>query len=434
MKRIVLFFFALATCMYTFAQGHDTMAGEHCHGQFYEPRRPIVLTNDTWYTPHILTDKNPSAEELMHECRHLTLELDAAGFFYDVEYQLPMAKGFTVTGFRLTPTLAYGINERAQLRVGMDATMFAGLDSLYRFRPTFSLLYMPAPWMQIVAGTLIGSQHHLIGNAVYDPSRWIYNYREDGLQITTATNIWESDTWLDWNHYLWPWTADQERFTMGTRHQFDILKFSKESYGEHVTFEEKYSQLGLVSIPFHFIACHRGGEVKTIDTNTVTTFNESVALRFDYIFSNTDKSNSNHIRLDFPILFYHLEDKSLDNSGRSFHPTIGYEFAHIDRDEGKGISIKAIAGYWYGEHYFSTMGNPTFWSINNYSALHMATGANQTSGADIRKMLTLNIALEHEFKGLNLGLNVLAYHDIILGKNNFIFAFYMRYRGKFLIF
>ena len=160
----------------------------------------------------MLGDQPPTDSDLVHNCRHLSLDVDANGFFLDAEYATPFAKGYSVAGFRLSPTLVYGINERAQLSVGLNASAFAGLDSLYRLRPTLSLLYKPTRWLTLVAGTLYGSHTHRLDAPVYDPSRWIFNYQEDGLQILTRTNRWCSDTWLDWTHYLTP------RFEAPTSH------------------------------------------------------------------------------------------------------------------------------------------------------------------------------------------------------------------------
>ena len=88
----------------------------------------------------------------------LSLDIDAEGFFFNTEYATPYTKGYTIPGFRLSPTIVYGINERSQLRVGFNAIMLAGLDSLQMFRPTLTLLYKPASWLTLIAGTLINDE------------------------------------------------------------------------------------------------------------------------------------------------------------------------------------------------------------------------------------------------------------------------------------
>lgn len=385
----------------------------------------------------------PFGDSFVRSCRHLMLDVDAAGFFYDAEYATPFAKGYTVTGFRFSPALAYGINERALLSAGFNATAFAGLDSLYRLRPTFSLVYAPARWLTLVAGTLYGSLNHRLDAPAYDPSRWIYNYQEDGLQILTNTRGWSSDTWLDWSHYLTPWTADQERFTMGSRHEFALLHWSWEyrmkNPEDSLPPFLSHSRHFICSLPTHFIASHRGGEVKTIDTNTVTTFNEKIGLRFEYSYRNHNLKRGHNgesvslVSLDLPMYFYHLEDNTLDGGGRAFYPTLSYTYVRDNPDNRSATSLCAALGYWHGDHYFSAYGSPQFWSANAYSTLHMPASAALADASDIRNMLTFGLALGHEFKGLELGLKADAYYDLDLRKTDFLIGFYMRFRERFIL-
>lgn len=429
MKHLFILTLALLTGIAS-TQAQDTTRVTPRH-----PHHPSALGISSDNSMHLLYDLPVTNRELIQGCRHLTLDIDAAGFFFDAEYATPFAKGFSVAGFRLTPALAYGINERAQLRVGFNATAFAGLDSLYRLRPTFTLVYAPARWLTLVAGTIYGSHTHQLAPAVYDPSRWIYNYQEDGLQILTKTKRWSSDTWLDWTHYLTPWTPDQERFTMGTSHILRLASINVEKKVWNGCDLDKYNQLGWqFNLPVHFIASHRGGEVKTIDTNTVTTFNERVGLQVKYSFSNTFTPSFHSFKLDASLYNYHLEDNTLDHGGKAFYPTLSYEWLHWNQYHLSHFSLHAIAGFWHGDHYFSAFGSPLFWSANAYSALHIPASPSLANATDIRNILTFTLSAEHEFKGLNLGLQVDALYDLDLRKTDLLFGFYMRFKEKFLLF
>ena len=404
---------------------------------------------------HTLATPSTTASNLLHGIHHLFLNVDADAFFYDVENSMPFAKGYTITGFRLTPTLNYGINQRSRLRVGMDVSLFAGMDSLYYAKPVFSLIYMPTQWLIITAGTINGGLHHDLGLPAYDPARWITNPVENGLQIETDTRHWNSDTWLDWEHYLKPWTPDQERFTMGSRHVVNFFKYTRSTGHPHppccaipMAVHDTMNRDTIVSfvgdcftpeqqsfnidIPFHFLASHRGGEVKTIDTNTVTTFNERIGLRLRYLKSNLLKGRTHRVQADFPLYFYHLEDSQLDHGGKGFYPTLRYEFINANINEQRGWCFHSTAGYWHGDHYFSNFGSPQFFSANSYSLLHLH--ASPSLSEDIRDMITADIAFEHEFRDLKLGIQVNAFYDLTLQKTDFIFAFYMRFGGDFVIF
>lgn len=402
---------------------------------------PSALTHDALYSMHLLVDQPPTTTELNRDSHHLFLDIDAAGFFYDAETKINQVRGYTVAGFRLAPALTYGINDKAQLRVGFNATAFAGLDSLYCLRPMFTLIYAPFSWLHLIAGTIYGSHSHLLSPAVYDPSRWIYHWQEDGLQIMTNTQFWSSDTWLDWHHYLTPWTADQERFTLGTKHCFQLLRYTKTTEeaesictaqsGSDITPKHTQNNSFIIELPAHFIASHRGGEVKTIDTNTITTFNEQIGLRFKYIKSDDDRVR-HALTLELPVYFYHLEDNTLDYGGKALYPTLSYEWRHWNREQRADFSIRSTAGFWHGDHYFSAFGGRQFWSFYQYSAMHIA-GAHYGDLYQQKNLATFTLSVEHEYKGLNLGFQFDAIYDIETKNKDFLFGFYMRFKNHFLL-
>ena len=387
-------------------------------------------------TMHLFYDMPPSQRDMIAGCRHLALEVDANAFFLDSERQINYVKGYTVTGFRLSPTLTYGINERAQLRVGLNATAFAGLDSLYRLRPTFSLVYAPSKWLTLIAGTIYGSHTHQLAPIVYDPARWIFNYQEDGLQILTNTRVWYSDTWLDWTRYLTPWTPDQERFTMGTKHTFILFNNATEyTVCQPETAENKDSKIRgwKIELPTHFIACHRGGEVKTIDTNTVTVFNERVGLRFSRQFSRNPHHSHHKLALDISVYQYHLEDRDVDRPGQAFNPTLSYEWLHFNKYQQPNWDLRAVVGFVHSNHYFSALGDPAYWNYSPYSSLHIPN-AHIPVASILNNYFTFCFSAEHEFKGLNLGLQFNAISDLDTYETDFLFGFYMRFKERFVLF
>lgn len=388
------------------------------------------------HTLRMLTSRPPSQRDLVAGCRHLALEVDANAFFLDSERQMNQVKGYTVTGFRLSPTLTYGINERAQLRIGLNATAFAGLDSLYRLRPTFSLVYAPTRWLTLIGGTICGSHTHQLAPIVYDPARWIFNYQEDGLQILTDTKIWRSDTWLDWTRYLTPWTPDQERFTMGTSHTLLLFNNVKE-YTVRDFESGEINDLKIkgwrIELPVHFIACHRGGEVKTIDTNTVTVFNERVGLRFARHFSRNPRRSLNKLALDISVYQYHLEDRNVDRPGQAFNPTLSYEWLHFSKYQQPDWNLRAVAGFVHSNNYFSALGDPAYWNFSPYSALHIPN-AKIPENSWLNNYFTFGLSAAHEFKGLDLGLQFNVINDLDVHDTDLFIGFFMRFNERFILF
>ena len=379
------------------------------------PQPLSLLDNDARHSLHLLLDPTPDPLRLMHDSHHLFLDLDANGFFYDSERDMGLAKGFSLTGFRLSPALSYGINTRAMLRVGFEMTAFAGLDSLYAFKPLLTLVYMPLPWVSFVAGTLYGGHNHLLGAPVYDPVRHLYHHSEQGIQILTRTRHWQSDNWLDWTHYLTPYTADQEYFTMGTRHEFWLLPPAPDHRG-----------LSL-SLPAHFIAMHRGGEVKTLDTNMTTLTNECIGLHLAY---DADAGRGrHHLALDLPLYFMqHIVGSGTLHSGNALHPTLTYALHRPNPADRSGWALQAQAGYFFGNNYACKYGAIEFWTLNDYLRPYLRD-ADPTLTIDPTHLLTLQLAAEHEFQDVGIGIQFDAYHNLVLGRADFVFSFYLRYLG-----
>ena len=351
----------------------------------------------------------PDADLLAVQHQHLYLDLDATAFFYDTERFMPFEKGTTTVGTHFAPALVYGINPRAQLRVGFDATLIAGLDSIHTLRPLLSLVYAPTRWLTLVGGSLFGTHNHQVGDPALDPLRALLHHAENGFQILTHTPRWQSDSWLDWTHYLTPYTYDQEYFTLGTRHRLHLLSLN--------------ADMPDLSLDGHFMALHRGGEAKTIDTNMVTHLNERIALQLALPLSQALQ-----LHLAMPALFsQQVCADGIIEPGYAFMPSAGLRLLLPNDGLAPLLRLYANAGFYYGHNYYCKYGAPLFWSLNDYTRPFLHTAADAT--ADPRRMPFLCLSAEHRFANLAVGLQFDAYHDLTLHKSDFLFAFYMRYDG-----
>jgi len=377
----------------------------------------------------MLNQHAPTQQDLLLGVGHLDLLLDATGFFYDVENNLPFAKGYTATGIRFTPTLLYGLNDRTELRAGINATMLAGCDSLHELRPILSVTYSPCKQLTLVAGSLYGDLAHRLDGPLYDPQRWVYHHLEEGIQILTDAGRWHSDTWIDWWHYLVPNTPDQEYFTFGTDHTLNIFHHREnaficstpiESDHDTITYQHVLSNHSTgwdIDLPATFMANHRGGELKTIDTTTLTHFQERVGLQLTRTSVRAKASYFATYRLivDIPIYFSHFSNHS--SNGYALYPTISYTLQHEINN--KRLQLTARGGYWYGDGYLSYFGLPEFQS---------AAPLTPTVDASQRKMLTFSIALEHAYhlNSAQIGLSAQCYYDLDFQQLDITIGLYLR--------
>lgn len=388
------------------------------------PDSTFVLANDAPTTLHMLQESPLTLRgEPFGGAHQLFLDLDASGYFFDAEYTLPFAKSFTVVGTRLAPSLLYGINDRAMLRVGMTASFFAGSDSLHGVRPLVSLSYEPLDWMRITMGSLAGSAYHKLPEPLYNPDNWIYDFSENGMQVTTNTAHWNSDTWLDWKHYIELGQPDEERFTFGSCHE--VLLFSSLQDYDELLSSRGFSDAAMrdagwrLTLPAVFMANHRGSITRITDTNAQTSYNESVALRLQHTSTHICGGvyTAHRIAVEPAFFMHHFNDVPVDSIGYGFWPTMRYEWLRLNAPSGRGFSARATVGYWHGTRFYhSELCSPQFDKNKWYD--------------ESRNMLTVAVELEHEYRHLNAGALFKLYYDFKEERSDAIFALYLRFKGR----
>lgn len=336
--------------------------------------------------------------------RGLGWEVSATTFFRDAEFFLPETEGYTASGFRLEPSLRYGICEEAQIRGGLIVTALAGTEGLWKVEPALAIDYQPSSSVRLTMGTLEGSLHHRLGEPMYDRERWYYDYKEDGLQILTHTSHWSSDTWLNWEHFLEPWTPDQERFTLGTSQEITILHLN----------EEGDKEPNRIVVPLAFTGSHRGGQFSTLDTCIETLFNESVGLRLE-------AGKKHRLVAELPCFFFqnmspHNERHTAYEQGYAFYPQLKYRGRF---GKSRLHEIDGAIGYYKAHQYLSPRGSYLFqcvsWSDPNFAVpdREMATAA-----------LSYHQRISEHFF---LSLDSQFYYDLDLEKLDFAIGLAMRF-------
>src|SRR5574344_175912 len=382
----------------------------------FPAKRLVAQTDDT----HLLLLKDTVLSTSATDGR-LFLDIDANTFLRDAEFFLPYSQGYTATGFRLSPTIRYNANGRTLLRGGVMLTRIAGTDDFWQARPILTIDYQANSWLRLVMGTLYGSLNHQLGEPIYDDERWFVDYKEDGVQMLTNTSWWHSDTWLNWEHYLKPRTADQERFSLGTRQEFVI--------GNGNAFS--------ASFPFSFLGSHRGGQISTLDTCIETLFNESIGLKLRL-------EQKNLFQVNLPLYFYQnaspkTERYTAYNQGWGFYPQItfacrsnknicsGHRKILGDNVTAENCSehrhtISFSLGYWRAHNFQSSHGSYMFQSVSAFDSTYTEPE---------RKMITAKVMYEHHFEHLALAFDAVAYYDLYHKKTDFVLGLYIRFKQNF---
>ena len=318
--------------------------------------------------------------------------VSATGFIRDAEYFLPFTKGYTMAGFRIAPTIQYlSPDKEFRMKVGTLLTEVAGMYGFWKMEPILSMEYWPSNHFGLVLGTLYGSDEHMLEAPLYDPERYYIDYKEDGLQVMVNTSHFLSDTWVNWEHFLKPWTPDQERFTLGTNNL--LISFDRDPIR--------------VSVPATFMGSHRGGQFTTLDTCIETLFNEMIGISLQ--FGSTElKANGFFFQNASPT------PHTTFDKGWGLYPNLSHSFA-IKMQNGPML-LGLTLGYWYGNQFQSARGSWLYQSVSWH---------NPDFAQPIRRMITAKLSLSQMINWVknkahpSWDLDAEAFYDIDLKKTDF---------------
>lgn len=354
----------------------------------YETSVGIGHTNADMFYLH-------SFPETCDEGSTLSFHLNSLQFTRDAEYFLPETKGYTAVGSFVEPTLKLRMRgwEWINVEAGAQILGIAGDDHQLHVNPIFRIEYKPQDWLRLVGGTIYGNLNHGLYEPMYDFDRFFYNNQEDGLQVMIDKDFGhiriKSDTWLNWENFLEPGEAEQEKFTIGSSNRIKIGNENRK----------------MVQIPIDIMGTHRGGQFTSLqDTCLETLFNvctgldwaisrrlRATALLFGY------KNNSNEIWTTY-------------RGGFGVYPMVTYY--------SKNQTYFLTAGYWYGNKYIGTRGSYLFQYRSKYDPEFVQAQ---------RSMLT---AKWFYTKGI-FGMEAQAYYDLKENKTDFSFGIYLKFCKDF---
>ena len=403
----------------------DLILIRHTDGLHQVQRELTLLTDpaDEWWTALEEDEVNTAKWQHKYGRMHSWLiGVDAATFLRDAEFSLPYTRGYTATGFFVTPYAKHLIGRDAQMTFGVHLAGVAGSEGIRQWKPMVRMEYKPHDNVRLVMGSLYGALAHGLFEPMLDRERYIYDHYEEGMQILAQIPIvgWlglTTDTWLHWEELLEPWQMTQERFALGSSNELLLWGWAR-STQQGVT----------LSMPFSFLGTHRGGQFSALDTCIESLFNENVGLRV-----NVSLGRSSALALDVPVFFYQdispRKCQQYDN-GWGMWPQVSCDFPLPSRvpvcpsDDRphwrRGWKMLLQAGYWYGYQFIAPRGSYLFQSVSWHK---------KDFAAPEREMVTGKVALENGYTGkFALGLDAEFYYDLRERAMDLAFGVYMRYR------
>jgi len=357
----------------------------------------------------------------------LRAEVDAIAFFHDNEYSSDIQKGYSLPGLRLTPHLAYKPHQQVNIEVGATMLFYNGANKYpcYAYHDISTWKgnqYQPGchtlPWVRlqgsfkhldVVLGNIYGASNHHLSAPLFNAEQNLSADPEMGVQILTHHKHLQSDTWLNWQSYIFEEDSHQEAFTVGE--SMRILWGKTDKSWQWYT-------------PLQITIQHRGGEQDTTALGVQTLSNALIGIGVE---GRPKLHNINHIDAQVNALV------SYQQAGHLWPFDTGFAM-----HAGAGISLfdhlHFSADYLFApKQFISLFGNPFFSTISmkepgvTYHGSHVLR-----IGADYHYTFARNYTLgaqvelftEHaKAKGKQPCLN----------ETNFSFGVYFRVSPSFLI-
>lgn len=293
------------------------------------------------------------------ETRELKLNIDNVSFICDNEYEGRQAKGYTLPGIWIQPTVSYQPLRNVKVEAGVYMLRYWGANKYpnvnysdiaewkgdqtqdaFHYLPVMRVQIAPTDNFNIVLGTLHGKNSHRLAEPLYNKEMGLTADPEAGVQLLWNTKPLELDAWVNWDSFIFRNDTHQESFTFGTSIR---LKANRPESPFHVYF------------PLQMLFQHRGGEINYMATQrTVQTWlNAAAGIGAD-------------IKTGNPL----LTRLGIEALAAGFNTRQG---ALLPFDSGYGIYAKATAdlwrfrisaGYWECKDFVTILGNPLFGAMS----------------------------------------------------------------------
>lgn len=273
----------------------------------------------------------------------LGIGFGSLGFFRNNEFYSPVTRGYTLTGSHLRPLLLWSPAEGVLVKAGGFISIWSGYPGSPVVRPVFSSTFTLADGITVTVGSLDGADAHGMFDPHYDSEKLYTGFQEDGFRFQLRRGRISSDTWVDWERFIFAGDRHREELTFG-----ESFRYTAGRDGSRVK----------VEFPVQLLAKHYGGDISIYNEPVETHINLAGGARV--VMSGEGHSN-----------------RSTGIEATGFMYGAGRDPSDIDFGKGKALWLRAdhtrgdlfmTAGLWFSDNFHSPNGNPVYGSISDYRA------------------------------------------------------------------
>ncbi len=345
---------------------------------------------------------NNSADVKSHT---LTLQIDNISFVKDNEYFNLIADGYTLLGNQSELSLIYQAHQNYRFTAGFYALKYFGAQGFEPLIPYIGLQIKQGN-SRFYFGKLYTADLHQLSGEIYAFERLLDQHRiEHGLQHRFKNEHWQTDTWLEWEHFIQKGDNRRERL----------------NFGQTTTFKQNFKQWEL-RVPLQIYLQHRGGQINVRTgnnnvNNAVVIANSAIGFSLE---NKLNKLTSAGIKYQY---FSHAVNT--DNPEELLFKS-GY--AHKLQIFAKYRHWQTYLSYWQANRFVAPKGDDMYQSVSRRIEKYtdsqnqpVTVFSNHTEPH--RKLFSLTTTYRKEiFKDLDLAFVVDAYYQ--LNKSSIQSAYY----------
>ncbi len=274
----------------------------------------------------------------------LYLQVNNLSFIKNNEYFNLIADGYTLLGNKLHPQLLYKPDPHYQLKAGIWLLKYYGRDRFSEAIPTFALEITTGK-SRFYIGQLYTEDNHRLSDEIYDFERQLdARSLENGLQHRYNSRHWQTDTWLQWEHFIFKNDTLRERL----------------NFGQTTTFRTQY-KTWQIRIPLQIYLQHRGGQINQRGSynaglnNALVITNAALGLS---LYKNQIFNTKIQLGLQYQYFMYSLNsgnpEELIFTSGHAQKWAVQVRYKHWQT----GVS------YWLAHKFVAPKGNDMYQSIS----------------------------------------------------------------------
>lgn len=299
--------------------------------------------------------------------RELRLHIDNLSFFKDNEWDGEMAKGYTLPGLWIQPTVSYTPLPNIELQAGLHALLYAGTikypSLLYQDLPSwkgdqyqkgthllpFFRANVALGAAHIVLGDIYGGYNHLLPDPLYAQELNLTCDPEMGAQVLIDLPRWHFDAWINWQSFIFRGDHHSEAFCFGLSNRVSLLSprsaMTRKGYK--------------LTLPVSLLAQHTGGEIDTLGAVT-THFNGAIGLELE---RQTRSSWLKKWGVETHFVGYYQDKSNKWKVGKGWGA-----YAAASALLKCGVGLKA--GYMYNHDFQTLMGYSYYGTMSETKAYH----------------------------------------------------------------